>query len=42
LALSEVILNPGNVKFGLRDLDLALGWDLPWLEATYRNSRFLP
>ncbi len=42
LAPSEVILNHRNVKFGLRDPDLALGWDLPWLEATYRNSRFLP
>jgi hypothetical protein len=42
LAPSEVILNPGNVKFGHRDPDLAFGCDLPWLEATYRNSRFLP
>jgi hypothetical protein len=25
--------NPGNVEFGLRDLDLVLGWGhLPWIE----------
>jgi hypothetical protein len=33
-------INPGNIKFELRDPDfLILGWDiLPWLKATYKNT----
>jgi hypothetical protein len=27
LGLLVAIFNPGNVKLGLRDLDLVVGWD---------------
>jgi hypothetical protein len=32
-------INPGNIKFELRDHDSILGWDVfPWLKATYKNT----